>query len=193
MRRSFSQSQAVNGYSIVEVLVVITVLGIITSLAIFNSDIEWRRERANAAAFELAGWLDSVRRQSVRGQGCDVTVTTGAALTQADTLATATARTAINPNVGTIADPNHCLSGYPARPPAAANTNFTVAATPTTTFSFTPRGTIFPVPAPDAPIEITITLNPNGPTRCVSLNGMIGLTQIGAQNGNGDCIYGGRF
>ena len=57
--------------------------------AISASGDSWRRERVNAVAIELAGWLDTVRRASTKGNACQVTIS-GGSLPAGATLATAT-------------------------------------------------------------------------------------------------------
>jgi prepilin-type N-terminal cleavage/methylation domain-containing protein len=182
------------GFSLVELLVVTLIVGILATVGISVSDTEWRRERVNAAALDLAGWLEAVRRQSVRGQGCVVTlVTNNNSLAEGSTIATADPA-ALEANTATAgqAIPNHCLPGYASRLPDLNDaTTFNVQASQEN-FTFTPRGTINPVPAATDPVRVTITLNPGGPGRCVRLQGMLGLVEIGRLQG-GNCVYGGRF
>ncbi len=128
-----------------------------------------RRDRAQAVASEMAGWLTAVRRAGERGSGCAVTITTGVSLAPNATMATTT--------------PAAC--GFPALvPQAGPNTRFIITATPSTssTFSFTPRGTVFVASQAGTPILISISSLQGGapipPARCVRIAPPLGLIEV---------------
>jgi prepilin-type N-terminal cleavage/methylation domain-containing protein len=129
------------GFSLVELLVVTLIVGILATVGISVSDTDWRRERVNAAALDLAGWLEAVRRQSVRGQGCVVTLVSNNSLAAGANIATA-APAALEANTATagVAIQNHCLPGYASRLPDLNDaSSFNVQASQAT-FTFTRLG-----------------------------------------------------
>lgn len=64
-----------DGFSFVELIVVVVILGVAVSLAIPSFLSVLRRERVNAIALEAAGWLEEARSQSAREVNREVLVT----------------------------------------------------------------------------------------------------------------------
>jgi len=160
------------GMTLPELLMVITIIGVLMALGIDSGLREWRREKVNKVAIELAGWLENARRAALRGESCSITINTGN-LSDAGTLATAS-----------------CMARFPL---VINNNDASIAysiTAPTTQFSFTPRGTLFPS---DANVSITIALNPDqGVARCVAVQGLLGTISPGTVSG-GACSVNQRF
>ncbi len=188
------------GFTLIELVVVAAVVGILSVVGIHASGNEWRRERVNAVATELAGWLETVRRTSRKGNACQVSIS-GGNLTGGATLATASEllSNAANANP-TIA--NNCLTGQPLQISGSlGNSTYVIAPGGTTSFKFTPRGTVNAAAANTQlanPLVIEISLaGTSGPKRCVRISEGLGLISVGANNSNAgtcpDSSYGGTL
>lgn len=188
------------GFTMIETTVVVVIVGILSAVGLVASGNEWRRERVNAVATELAGWLEAVRRTSLKGNACQVTIN-GGSLAGGATLATASeliAGTAIaNPTIA-----NNCLTGQPMQiTETLGSSTYTIAPGGATSFKFTPRGTVNAAAADTqlgAPVVIRISLaGSDGPMRCVRISEGLGLISVGASNSSGgtcpDSSYGGTL
>jgi prepilin-type N-terminal cleavage/methylation domain-containing protein len=170
-----------SAYSLVEVLMVVAILGILSALVIDAGIRDWRREQVNTVVVELAGWLESVRRAALKGSSCRVTLNSGS-LAPGATLASAAplVSTAIN---------NPCRSDHTITS-LTANQRFVVSST-ASTLTFTPAGTLYPVP--QTPVVIRVALaDGSDPERCVQLEGLLGLISVGRSSGN-SCDPSSRF
>lgn len=187
------------GFTMIELTVVVVIVGILSAVGLSASGNEWRRERVNAVATELAGWLEAVRRTSLKGNACQVTIS-GGNLAGGATLATASeliAGTAIaNPTIA-----NNCLTGQPMQISETLGSSIYTIAPGSTSFKFTPRGTVNAAAANTqltAPVVIQISLaGSDGPMRCVRISEGLGLISVGASNSSGgtcpDSSYGGTL
>jgi len=160
------------GLTLPELMVVVTIIGVLLSVSIDTGLKEWRREKVNKVAIELAGWLENARRAGLRGDGCSISFVTGT-LADGGTLATAT-----------------CMPRWPL----VISTNnrairYSITAT-NTDFSFTPRGTRSPS---SSDITISLALSPDeGIGRCVAIQGLLGMVSPGKVV-NGSCVLDQRF
>lgn len=173
-RLTQSLQQTNRGFTLAELLIVTTIIGILTTIALGTGIKEMRRERVNAVTIELAGWLENVRRSALHGTSCTVTINTGD-INAGNTLASANA--------------NNCLPNSPL----IINKNdggmtFNVSSTDAM-ITFTPRGTRYPS---GSDTIITVTLQPNGPSRCVMIRGLLGMIGLGKSEG-GSCTPDQRF
>lgn len=184
-----------HGFTLIELLVVVAVVGILSAVGIAASGNDWRRERVNAVAIELSGWLDAVRRTSLKGNACQVTIG-GGNLTAGATLATAS-ELVTNPSIA-----NNCLTGQPMRISGSlGNSTYVIAPGGNTSFKFTPRGTVNAAAANTqlaSPVVIEISLaGASGPLRCVRISEGLGLISVGASNSSAgtcpDSSYGGTL
>lgn len=165
-----------SGFTVVELVIVVAIFVILSGAFLYAvSTSNWRRERVNAVSQELAGWIEEVMSYSMRTNSrCDVTLTTGNALSAGTTIARVT-----NPASCPVRETNF-------RIPALANSTadtYRIAASPTSVFSYTPRGTI----TLTSDLLIRLAINPGGgpaepPMRCVQLSNTLGLISIGSNN-----------
>lgn len=82
------------GFSLMELMVVVAIIGMINGLTIAFSSNDWQRERVNAAALGLVGWLEEVRASALRetsdnpaAGGCVVSISTLSNAASGDVLA----------------------------------------------------------------------------------------------------------
>lgn len=137
--RNLKQNAA---YSIAELLVVVSILGIFSSITIAFSLEEIRKSQINAAAVQTAGWLEAVQRAAQRGQGCYVTVNNLTGASELSTIATSSLDTAGGSSSTSIV--NHCSGiGNLQFETGSSSVRYNVAVTPVSNFVFTPRGSIF--------------------------------------------------
>jgi len=160
------------GLSLPELMVVVTIIGVLLSVSIDSGLKEWRRDKVNKVAIELAGWLENARRAGLRGDGCSISFVTGT-LTDGGTLATAS-----------------CMPKWPL---VITTNNSAIRYSITATsdgFSFTPRGTRSPS---SSDITITLGLSPDeGIGRCVAIQGLLGMVSPG-KIVQGSCVLDQRF
>lgn len=184
------------GFTLTEMMVVLATIGLLAAAAISASGDSWRRQQVNAVAIELAGWLEGVRRASLKGNPCQVTIA-GGSLGGGATLATA----AEIVTGQTIA--HNCLDSQPLQISATLgnSTTYTIATGGSTSFKFTPRGTVNAAAANaqlTSPIVIEISLTgSSGPLRCVRISEGLGLISVGSSNASANTCpassYGGRI
>jgi len=122
-----------SGFSLIELLVVIILIGLLATLSFASFD--WKGPVAVSSLENMRSFLESVRRASLRGQACTVTVST-LNLRDGSTVL----------SVSPSAD-NVC--GLPSAHQLESSKNeyylltLTSGGSPVTSFTFTPRGTIF--------------------------------------------------
>lgn len=167
-----------SGFTLVELLVGATVLTILAGVAVQVSQGAWRREKVQAAALEMIGWLEEVATSSQQlGTACTVTVTTGSALAPGVAVASVS--------------PTTCARESSLRLPSLHQSgSFAVGSSlATPSWSFTPRGSITTnnaaggvVSSTATDISIRFSVDGQPPLRCVRLSGTLGLLRLGRDN-----------
>lgn len=179
-----------HAFTTVELLVVVVILSILSGVTIAASIREIWRNEARTAALDISQWLEAVRRNATRGAACTVTIANQTSATAATTIATSAVTTS-----PTVSITNQCLISTPLRlesiAVAGSGNTFRVNANPTTSFSFTSRGTIFNAAAPSTgdftnPLQISVNTVSGGVTRapmfCVRVRPPMGEIDVISNN-----------
>lgn len=190
------------GFSILELMVAVGIIVILAGISFRASGNEWRRERVNAQAQALVGWLEAVRRSAVRGNACLVSFApalsgaSGSGSLQPGALLASASEDA---STTVVSITGNCMSTEPLRVVAITSRNdaFQVSTT-ASSLLFTPRGTLFnPSSNGQFSTDVVVAFSINGqpPRRCVRLSAALGLIQIGRNevSGTGSCVYGAGF
>lgn len=163
------------GFSLSELLIVVAIVAIFSAISINAGIDQWKRERVNAMAIQLAGWLETTRRFALKGTTCTVLISSGSVVANSIVAQTTDSADATGDN--------NCLPNEPLRVMGNSNMSFSLSSSPTSTFSFTPRGTLS---ATATTVDITLTLSPSGPSKCVQVSGLLGMIAVGQSSG-GTC------
>lgn len=168
------------GFSLVELLVVVTIISTLATVTLSATFQARKREQINALTIELAGWIEEVRRSSMRGNQCGIRITTGS-ISGSDIVAQATPGIAIPDTCSTKATPLF-------RIPEQSREEIFQITTGNPDFLFTPRGT--KIPAND--VTIVVKFSNASQARCIKLNGLLGNLEMGNAPG-GICNTALRF
>lgn len=174
-QRSRLSRPGYSAFSLVEVMVVVVILGVVTSIAMAGFNFVLRRERINAVALETAGWLEEVRNQAARrvdddlsAGGCVITLSPSSSMTSGASLATA--ESACGSRDSTL------------RIPADLGGTVSASSTNGNSIIFTPRGLWIADPPVSGALEIRMVLDGGGPLRCVRISATLGSIDIGSAN-----------
>lgn len=166
------------GFTLIEILVTVAIIGVLSGALIFAVNTgNWRRQRVNAVARELAGWIEEVMAYSMRENvSCAIQITTGAQLA-----AGATAAQVTNPGDCPVREVNFRIPIVVA----PAGDRYQLGSFNVDTggadnvIVYTPRGAV----DNDYDIQILIGLLPGGtsqpPVRCIRISNTLGLISIG--------------
>jgi prepilin-type N-terminal cleavage/methylation domain-containing protein len=179
--------QAKAGFTIMEMMIVMSIFAILfaSSLSLSRSVLD--REELNGLAIGLAGWLEAIQRGAQRTTGgCTVTFAagintpSGLSLRTGDTLATVTPSNCTN-------EPSFLI------PSLRSDGTLTARFNPTQfrSITFTPRGTLaaisrYPVEYSHGPV-ISFKHSSVNFVRCVRITNTSGYITLGANNGGSTC------
>lgn len=172
-----------HGFTLVELMVVVAIIGIASSVVVAISANEWRRDRINAVAVEFAGWLEEVRSASLRevnNNGCTVTF----ASTTLTSVPSGTVLASINPAACQgVPQANFLIPGITATSDRYSSTSTDAS------FAFTPRGSV----TTTNDVIVNLSLDNSIPLRCLRISSTVGLIRIGSNNAvagvAGTCTY----
>ena len=169
------------GISLAELLVVVVIIGILSSVVIGVSISTLRRERVNSVALAFAGWIEDVRNlaskrvdidaSSSADDGCEIVLNlpltnavAGAKLASVDAT---------------------CSTDAPAFEIDSQNSGvFSVVSSNGNSIIFTPRGSWVASPSVSGDLVIKILLNGTGPMRCVKISETLGSVSLGKSSTN---------
>lgn len=156
-------------FSLVELMVIVAVIGTVLGTVVVGSGMEWRRQRVNAVAQELAGWLGQVRSASQRrtGEGCLVAFSATGIYNAGDVIAQ------IKPGTA-------CIDQLPETevriPNSFGGTSYSISVSPNSAeLQFTPRGTA----TNTNQLVVGIRVANTTPQRCVRISPLVALIRIG--------------
>ena len=162
-----------HGFTLLELLVVIVILGVIGGLGLPAMIQNYKKEQLNGLTIGLAGWLQEVRSAALKGSSCEVLISNGT-ITGSGVVA----------KVDGAPIPETCK--VPNNPylltESALGRTYEITATPNS-FWFTPRWTKFP----STDVLITIRMTNDGLARCIKLNGLFGNLEMGNAS-SGTCV-----
>lgn len=197
--KTLSASSRNPGFSLVEAVVIVAIVGIVAAIAVPSFFFVLRRERVNAVALELAGWLEQVRSASSEmvassssDGGCSITISGPSASASAGyELAKSDCNRWSNvakvpADIGSTFRIGHSVPrALTANPPDADTCGSGFLCVGSATLVFSPRG-MWSIDATgdlDEDIEIRVALSDGqGPKRCVRLSSILGAIDIGSSS-----------
>lgn len=170
-KRTYITAEA---FMLAELMITVVVIGILAAATISLTASEWRRERINTLAIDLAGWLEVVRNNSLK-QTSSVTTSGGCTVTFSSLTAQAPG------SILASVSPTNCAPESDFRIPGiSGNLAFSTAITNgsganSNQIIFTPRGTSMNT----QPINLNVRLDGTTSLRCVRVSANLGLISIG--------------
>lgn len=171
-----------------ELLIVVIIIGIIASLAVGQGLSIVRRERINAVALDLAGWIEQTRNlamkevsETLTSGGCVITFQAPADSLAGGAVLASISSACAPPNNGTTHSNGSFL--VPRNISATISTAYeqtglTSSSAPTVTIS--PRGMWSPASGASGALTIKLLLDGGGPMRCVRISETLGFVDIGS-------------
>ena len=161
-----------NGFTIMELMVVLVILAILSAVALPNLRSGMRREQLTATSLGIVNWLERVRNEAVKDmEPCELSITTD------DASDASLAITSDSPGCDelkplNIAEQNNTPSDI----------SLVLSERSDSTFSFSPRGSV------NSDQEIKITMVGSPTTRCIKVLTPVGLIRTGIKRGKA-CSY----
>ena len=176
--RSWRENQA---FTLVELIVTVAIVAIVGAVVFASSTYFVKRDRANAAAAELAGWLDALSAKAGSYGPCTVAFRPGQTISPGATFASLSSDGSSASSTECTATPNLAL-------PAIDGARFySVAIEPSDQqVVFTPRAG---VAANETDVTVKIVVNDEAPMRCIRISFAtisIGINSTSAST-NGTC------
>lgn len=177
------------GYSLTELLIIVTLVGVFSGMSIVTFGKNWRGERVKAATRETAGWLEEARKIAIQtSTPCRVTVDRARAMLTIDPDA-GDSYTYCNEDrlqplslrsiVQNVDDLQICTAAITMSDPASYALPCTGEQSGSTSLRFTPRGTAI------EGILIKLHLDQANTDRCIAVMSPMGQIRSGRATTSG--------
>ena len=161
-----------SGFTIFELMVVLVILAILSTVVLPSLLSGMRREQLAATSLDIVNWLERARNQAVKDMElCKLSITTD------DAHDASIAITSDSPGCRELT----ALS-ISTRDNLSSNTSLTLSDNSDNEFSFSPRGSV------NRDQEIELSLQGNPTTRCIKVVAPVGLIRSGIKR-NRRCRY----
>ena len=179
-----------NAFSLLEIMIVVSILAILTALSLNAGFASLRRSRVDAVAMEMAGWLNGIHANNSNAAINNVNVTCVATFTGQAAYPGGNSFSA-GQEVFTLNNPDDCSPIVRSfRIPDNANGTFLIASPAIVTFNLRGNALVGNAAAANANnisglnTELDIKIFMQGTTllRCVRINYLLGLTSVGANS-----------
>jgi prepilin-type N-terminal cleavage/methylation domain-containing protein len=170
-----STSRDHNGFTLLELMLVVTLIGLLSGIALPTFLSNWEDERLNATTKITVAWLDDLRRKAIQNSvPCRATWD------------------AANSSLSAQCDHETGPSGnlnLKAEISNSENLAVSLGSSDPTIWIFTPRGTS----TTDAEAIFTLTGSSSDPGRCLRLAAPLGLIRAAKRTSAGQCDYTTRY
>ena len=195
------------GYTLTELMVTVAVLGVVAAIAVPSFLFVLRRERVNALAFEIAGWLEASRSIAARevtpeddAGGCAIVIAKAQADAAAGDVIAGISGCAARERQLRVPDswggrfqishsiPTVSITNAPTNEDCSGSGIPTSQCTGSVRLFFTPRGMWSSDSVENLRDDLEIRIAPadgSAPRRCVRLSSILGSIDIGSANAGG--------
>jgi prepilin-type N-terminal cleavage/methylation domain-containing protein len=161
-----------NGFTIMELMVVLVILAILSAVALPNLRSGMRREQLTATSLRIANWLERARNQAVKDmESCEIRITAD------DAGDSSLAITSNSPGCGKLT-----TLKIGEQDKAPSEISLALLDNLDSEFIFSPRGSV----NRDQEMELTMEGGPT--TRCIKVMAPVGLVRSGIKR-DGACRY----
>lgn len=171
--RSISRNH--NGFTLLELLLVVTLIGLFSGIALPNFLSNWEDERLNATTKITVAWLDDLRRKAIQNSvPCRATWDA--------------ANSSLSAQCDHETSPSSTLN-LKAEISNSDNVVVNLRSGDPTIWIFTPRGTS----TTDAQASFTLSGSSSDPGRCLRVTAPLGLIRAARKTSAGQCNYTTRY
>lgn len=180
--------QEPSGFTLIELMITVVILGILSGIAIPSFQRNWQQERLKAATREAATWLEDVRLRAVQqSQTCVIQVVDNSATLQPDPSSNSCIDVApLNLRESVDNGQQLVLCSQAALTPSTASCTSSHSQTTPTELVITPRGTI------SLGGLIKLHFSESIPNRCIAVTQPLGMVRQGIERASG-CDYNTAF